>query len=270
MKQVQNQAVKPPQKWVSLSQSTSFLLTKPRLLSWAVLLVLVTILLTWGGFLLTTGLLDDLTGTFFSTPPEKNSIWGWFKYCGWVSARWLFLVISRMVSFFLAFLAAYSLSTPLYAFLSASAENLYSGGLIEDEKFTFSGVLRDLAEGIKIGAFGIIVTIVAIFLGFIPLVGQAAVILTYTLYATLMFIDYPASRRRWSLGEKLYWIRHNLPFSIRLGIVPALLSMVPLVNIFFMAIIFPLFTVHSTLNFYETEVYRMRYQNLSQKNRPIS
>jgi CysZ protein len=64
-----------------------------------------------------------------------------------------------------------------------------------------------------------------------------------------MFIDYPASRRRWSLGRKIGWLRKNGISAFWLGIVPAVVSLVPLVNIIFMALIFPLFTVHATLNF---------------------
>lgn len=44
--------------------------------------------------------------------------------------------------------------------------------------------------------------------------------------------------------------------SFRLGIFPALISMVPIINIFFMALLFPLFTVHTTLNFIAIEQRR--------------
>jgi CysZ protein len=44
--------------------------------------------------------------------------------------------------------------------------------------------------------------------------------------------------------------------SFRLGIFPALISMVPVINIFFMALFFSLFTVHTTLNFIAIEQRR--------------
>ena len=68
-----------------------------------------------------------------------------------------------------------------------------------------------------------------------------------------MFIDYPASRRRWNLGSKLGWLRENGSFAFRLGLIPAVASMIPLLNLILMALIFPLFTVHATLNFYVIE-----------------
>jgi CysZ protein len=240
--------------WVPLSSSAWFILRNSRLLGWSLLLVLITAALTWGGFLLTTDFIDQLTGSFIHTAPATESWWGWIKYSGWLAAKYLFLVVSRIVAFYLAFLAAYSLSAPLYVFLSTSAEKIFCGEKFEaDEGFTIAGVCKDLWEGIKIGSFGIIVTVIALFVSFVPVLGQVAVFLLYACYSTLMFIDYPASRRRWSLGRKIGWLRENGSFAIRLGIIPAAASMIPLLNLILIALIFPLFTVHATLNFYVIE-----------------
>lgn len=239
---------------IPLSFSAAFILKSRQLLGWSLLLVMVTILLTWLGFLFTTGLLDETTASFFSTQPAADSIWGWIKYFGWVAGKWIFLVVSRIIAFFLAFLAAYSLSAPLYVFLSTAAEKKFSGEHYEaDEGFTVRGVLKDLLEGAKIGFFGILVTVIALVISFAPLIGQAAVFLLYVFYSTLMFIDYPASRRRWSLGRKVGWIRRHGSLSFRLGLLPAVISMIPFLNMFLIAALFPLLTVHATLNFYTIE-----------------
>ena len=116
-------------------------------------------------------------------------------------------------------------------------------------------------EGIKIAVFGIVVTIVALFINFIPGIGQAAVFLLYTYYSALMFIDYPASRRRWSLGEKIGWLRNQSSPAFRIGVLPALVSMVPLLNIFAMALLFPILTIHATLNFSAIELAKKRYNS---------
>ncbi len=251
--------------WVPLSSSAWFIFTSSRLLSWSLFLVLVTAALTWGGFLLTTDLIDTVIGSFIHAQPETRSWWGWLKFSGWLIAKYLFLVVSRIVAFFLAFLAAYSLSAPLYVFLSTSAEKIYCGDDFEaDAELSIAGICRDLWEGIKIGGFGIVVTIIALFLSFVPVLGQLAVFLLYAYYSTLMFIDYPTSRRRWSLGRKIQWLRKNGSFALRLGILPALAGMIPLLNLFLMALIFPLFTVHATLNFYVIEHNKkMLYKNLT-------
>lgn len=239
-----------PAKWIPLTYSLSFLMRSKRLLLWSVILVLFTIVFTWLGYLLTVDFVDGLTGTFFLNQPEATGIWGWTKYSGWVVMKWVFLVISRVVAFYLAFLIAYTLSAPGYVFLSTATEKKHAGKDFEaDAALNIKGLLIDLFEGLKIGLFGIVVTIVAIAVNFIPVIGQIIVFLLYTYYSTLMFVDYPSSRRRWSLGQKIGWIRkHNNP-ALRLGIFPALVSFIPVLNIFFMALIFPLMTVHTTLNF---------------------
>lgn len=240
---------------ISLATSLSFLMGRKSLLGWSTLLILVTIALTWVGFQLTTGLIDNLTGSFFEAAPLRDTWWGWFKYVGWIIGKYLFVLISRLISFFLAFLLAYSLTTPFYGFLSASAEKIYWGKEFqEDDGFSVSGILKDLLEGFKVALFGILITIVALFVGFIPIIGQIAVFLIYTYYSALMFVDYPASRRRWGLGRKLLWLRHNSEQALRLGLVPAAITMIPVLNMFLLAAVFPLFTIHAALNFSAVEL----------------
>ncbi len=237
-------------KWIPLSHSFAFLMRSKRLLGWSVILTLITIILTWAGYLLTVDFVDGLIGSFFLTRPEAVGIWGWTKYLGWEVMHWGFLIISRIVAFYFAFLIAYSLSAPGYVFLSTATEKKHAGEDFEpDAALNIKGIVIDLWEGFKIGFFGILVTIVALMANFIPGVGQVVVLLLYTYYSALMFVDYPSSRRRWTLGQKLSWLRIHNKEAFRLGIFPALVSLVPVVNIFFIAMIFPLMTVHCTLNF---------------------
>jgi len=243
-----------PSKWIPLTHSFAFLMRSKRLLGLSVILTVITITLTWLGYLLTVDLVDNLTGTFFLTQPEAIGIWGWTKYLGWEVMHWGFLIISRILSFYLAFLLAYSLSAPGYVFLSTATEKKQAGENFEpDAELNIKGIAIDLLEGIKIGLFGILVTITALMANFIPGIGQVIVFLLYTYYSALMFVDYPSSRRRWSLGKKITWLKTHHKQALRLGIFPALLSLVPVLNIFFIAMIFPLMTVHSTLNFVAIE-----------------
>lgn len=244
---------------IPLSTSLSFLLGRKQLLAWSTLLVVVTIALTWIGFQLTTGLIDSFTGSFFDIEPVHQNWWGWIKYAGWLVARFLFILVSRIIAFFLAFMLAYTLTTPFYGFLSASAEKIYWGKEFEqDDGFNLKGILIDLWEGFKVALFGILITVAALAIGFVPIIGQLAVFLLYTFYSALMFVDYPASRRRWGLGRKLLWLRRNSTHTARLGLVPAIISMIPVLNIFFLALIFPLFTVHAALNFSAVELFHQQ------------
>lgn len=239
--------------WIPLSHSIMFLLRHKSLLGWSSLLVLITIILTYAGFQLSVHYIEMFTGDFFFTAPEKVGVLGWLKYSGWLVSKYLFSFFSHVVSFYLAFLLAFSLTTPGYVFLSKATENKQIGKSNDNNTFSIKTILIDLFEGIKIGAFGVLVAIAAIIVSFIPLVGQVIVFFMYTYYSALMFLDYPTSQRGWSLGSKINWLREHNTISFRIGFLPALVSMIPILNIFLIALLFPVLTVHTTLNFNRIE-----------------
>jgi len=236
-----------------------FLVTSPRLLGWSLLLFILTASLTWLGYLYTVDLINQYSGSFFVRQPSVEHFWHWPVLWAWWLLKWLYLILTRVITFYLAFIFSYSLTTPGYVFLSTWTGDRYCEPEETGEAaFSFSGVLIDLVEGVKIGVMGLVVTLIALLVNFVPVVGQMLVFGLYVFYSTLMFIDFPASRYRWSLGKKLAWLRKHTWTSFRLGIFPALISMIPILNVFLMAFFFPLFTVHTTLNFLEIEGRRTR------------
>ena len=244
-----------PPPWVSLRFSLFFLFRHPRLLGWSLVLVVLTGGLTWLGYLLSVDLINQCTGSFFSTPPVVEHLWHWPLLWSWTAIKWIFIVLSRVVAFYLAFLLAYCLTTPGYVFLSTWAGNRYTEKAEAGEAaFTLAGVLVDLREGMKIGALGLLVTVAALFTNFIPVIGQVTVFVIYVFYSALMFVDFPASRYRWSLGKKLRWVQQHRNQCFRLGLLPAVISMIPVLNVFLIALFLPLFTIHTTLNFLAIEV----------------
>jgi len=245
-------------RWIPLIFSLRFIFRHFRLFLFSLLLVLGMGLLTWLGYRISVGLVTDLTLDFFQKAPEYSGVKGWLLEQGRYLLRILFLFLSRVIAFYLAFLGAYTLTSPGYAFLSAAAEKSYLGESFTDDPLTWAGMIRDLVEAAKIAVFGILISVVAMILNLIPGFGALLVSLLYVLYSTLMFVDYPASRRRLSLGWKVAWLRKNWLRSLRLGWLPALISMLPVVNVFVMALLFPLFTVHVTLNFICLEKSRSR------------
>ncbi|NPA94415.1 MAG: cysteine biosynthesis protein [Thermodesulfobacteria bacterium] len=240
--------------WISLPRALGFLLKSPRLIGWSLLLILLTGMLTWLGYLEAIHLVDAWTAPFFQHPPEHGGWIGWVLGKGWIVARYLFLAISRITAFYLAFLVAYCCTSPGYVFLASATEKTYLGNRLSLEtRPGLRTILIDLLEGCKIGLVGLLVTVVALIINFVPVAGQGLVFLLYAFYSALMFIDYPASNRHWSLGRKIAWIRQHKDRAIRLGLLPALISLIPILNILLMALFFPLFTVHTTLNFIAVE-----------------
>jgi CysZ protein len=243
-----------PPPWVTLRFSLYFLFSHPRLLGWSLILVVLTGGLTWLGYLFSVNLINQFTGSSFTAAPVVDHFWHWPLLCGWTAIKWIVFVISRVVAFYLAFVLAYCLTTPGYVFLSTWAGNVYTDNAGEGEAgFTLTGFAIDLLEGAKIGGIGLLVTFAALLANFIPVFGQVTVFILYVYYSALMFVDFPASRYRWSLGQKLRWVRQYRNQCFRLGLLPALISMIPVLNVFLMALLLPLFTIHTTLNFLGVE-----------------
>ena len=243
-------------RWIALPRSASFLLSHLRILLLSLFLFILTLGLTWLFYQVSMHFIDHYLGTHFLHPPAADTILGWMKKQLWVIGKWIFTLISNIIAFYAAFLMSYCLTSPGYAFLSTQVEKAHASRNLDTDQagLTLRSLLFDLLEGCKIGAFGFVVTILALFINFIPVLGQILVFLLYCYYSCLMFIDYPASRRQWTLGKKIHWLQEHPWISFRLGILPALISLIPVINIFLMALIFPLLTVHSTLNFSSLEL----------------
>jgi CysZ protein len=236
--------------WVPIYKSVALIFNNPRILFLSLLLIIITLAMTWFFYQISAHYISQFAGRHFLTSPDPGSIWGWIKYQSWSFFKWIFLLISKLISFYIALLLAYSFTTPGYAFLSDTVEKIHACKTDKQEDgFSLQGIYLDLVEGCKIGILGLCVTCIALFANFLPGFGQILTLLLYVYYSCLMFIDYPASRRRWSLGKKTQWLIDNWYLAFRLGLLPAIISMIPIFNIFLMALLFPLLTVHSTLNF---------------------
>jgi CysZ protein len=240
----------PIVSWISLGDAAQFIFRYPKLLSLSAVLIFFTGLITWGAMSFSLEFIDGLTSGFFNTSPEAVHFWQRPLVWGWQVIHWLYIVMSRVIVFYLSFLVAYCITSPGYVFLSMLAGNRFSPNVAAGEaSFTLSGIIIDIWEGIKIGMVGVVASLLALAVNFLPVIGQVAAFLIYVFYSTLMFIDFPSSRYRWNLRQKIGWVVSHKETSFRLGLFPALISLVPILNIFFLALLFPLFTVHTTLNY---------------------
>lgn len=242
--------------WYSLSYSLGFMFKNKQLLLLSLLLILVMAGLTTLSYTLTVRYAEHHLQNLLTVPAQLPGIIGWVKHTGWLAAAWLFDVMMKIIVFYLSFLIAYTLSSPGYGLLSAAAEKLHIGERFTAENFSLTGLLVDMLEGLKIALFGLLVSMIALVINFIPAIGQAGLFLLYVYYSALMFIDFPASRRRWSLGRKLGWLKTHSQPAFRIGVFPALISLIPVVNIFCMSLLFPVLTIQSALNFSTIELVR--------------
>ncbi len=229
-------------KRISLRDSITFIISRPQLFAWTVVLLSLTALLTFLGYSLLISWFEDVVGTFFKTAPK-----GAVVRAGWYILLWLYLIATRLIAFYIALLVSYSLTSPGYMFLSGSTEKLVAGGSMEDsEGFDWSVAIDDFIEGVKIAVLGIGVSIVLFFVSFVPVLGIVTAFTVLVFYSALLFIDFPSSRRHWTLSQKMSWIYRYPVESLRLGFLPAVIGMVPVFNVLFIALFFPLFVVHAT------------------------
>lgn len=175
----------------------------------------------------------------------------WYDYILWGLVT-VFQFISKllvwMISFYIAFFTAYVLISPFYSFFSALSEKKFFGKT-RDVPFSFKQLLKDILEALILTLFMAILSVVIFFINFIPVVGQLLAFVLYSYSNTLIFIDYAASRRGWSFNKKIFFLKRHPWFSFKSGVIPAVLGLIPLVGIFFMAILSPFFVVYNTLNF---------------------
>ena len=168
----------------------------------------------------------------------------------------VFKAVAAIVVFYISFIFSYTVTSPLYSFISVLAEDIYFGKPEDATDFSLDIMIEDVLQALKIAGMALVCTVFAFFVNFVPVIGQITAIAFYIVINSLMLIDFPASRRSWDLKTKTLWIRENLMTTLRIGSLPTLISMIPLANNIILAFCFPLFVVHATMNFAEVEKNR--------------
>jgi CysZ protein len=159
------------------------------------------------------------------------------------------MISTRLIAFYIALLVGYSITAPGYMFLSNSTEKIDETGSMEGEGFEIEMLVDDLIEGLKIAGMGIVTAFFLFFITFVPVFGIIVAFIVLMFYSTLMFIDFPTSKRHWTLSQKFEWIYRHPMVAARLGFIPALIGLIPVFNVLFIAFLFPIFTIHTTRNF---------------------
>ena len=236
-------------KWIPLKENIGFLLKHPQLLAVTISLLAATILITFLGYSIFISFATDFTGQFFKTPPAGTAVFDTIYRFGWYVLLWLYIISTRLIAFYVAFLISYSITSPGYMFLSNAVERIDETGSIEGEGFEIELIIDDLIEGLKIAGMGIGIAILLFFITFVPVVGIIIAFIVLMLYSALMFIDFPAAKRHWTLSQKIRWIVDHPLVASKLGFIPALVGMIPILNVLFIAVLFPVFTIHTTRNF---------------------
>lgn len=189
-------------------------------------------------------LYDDFAAALWSLFPES-----WSEASGWTGGllrglRWLLEVLAGIMIALLGLVAVFLLSSviaaPFNDALSEAVEDILTGR--RAPPFSFRRMVADIVRTIRIELLKVVVYVVVIGPMFVvsflvPGVGQlvslAAFVLT-AVYLGVDYIDWPAARREWSVGDRVAFVRRQLPAVAGFGTGVWVLLFIPLVNLLFM------------------------------------
>ncbi len=240
----------------SLKTAAKAIFSNSKLTVASLTVVLSMVLITIFSYHFISSWIDSLTAPFFDKDPLTEGFFDYLYYFGWLITRMVFKAVAAMVVFYISFIFSYTITSPLYSFISVLAEDIYFGKPEDATDFSLDIIIEDVLQALKISGMAIVCTVFAFFVNFVPVIGQITAITFYIVINSLMLIDFPASRRSWDLKTKTLWVRQNLMTTLRIGSLPTLISMIPLANNIILAFCFPLFVVHATMNFAEVEKNR--------------
>jgi CysZ protein len=187
---------------------------------------------------------EDVGAALWSLFPES-----WSDATGWVGGllsalRWtielIAAVLITLLGLVLVLLLSSVVAAPFNDALSEAVEHMLTGE--PAPPFSFSRMLADVVRTIRLElgkALLYIVVVGPMFLAsfFIPGVGQAISLVGFALTAVYLgidYIDWPAARRNWSVGDRVRFTRGHLPAVAGFGTGVWVLLFIPLLNLFFM------------------------------------
>jgi len=187
---------------------------------------------------------EDVGGALWALFPESwNDTTGWIG--GLLSAlRWIIELIAAVLITLLGLVLVLLLSSvvaaPFNDALSEAVEHIVTGE--PAPPFSFSRMLADVVRTIRLElgkALLYIVVVGPMFLAsfFVPVVGQAVSLVGFALtaiYLGIDYVDWPAARRNWSVGDRIRFARRQLPAVGGFGTGVWVLLFIPLLNLFFM------------------------------------
>jgi CysZ protein len=216
----------------------------PKLARYWIAPIVITALALFGVFYGSASYYDDVGGAIWSFLPES-----WQDASGWAGGlltalRWLIELLAgvaiTLLGLVLVVLLSSVVAAPFNDALSEAVERILTGG--SAPPFSFRRMMADVLRTIRIEALKVFVyagVVGPMFLAsfFVPVIGQVISIVGFVLTAVYLgtdYVDWPAARRDWSVGDRIRFVRAQLPAVAGFGTGVWVLLFVPLLNLFFM------------------------------------
>jgi len=199
-------------------------------------------------------LVGVLVGVGSSYHALSDAVWSlfpqsWTEATGWVGGlltalRWLVGAIVVVLGIVLGLVAVVVLSSvvaaPFNDALSEAVERIVTGE--PPLPFSLKRMLVDVGRAVRIEILKVVIylavvgpTLIASF--FVPGLGPLISLLGFALtaiYLGIDYVDWPAARRDWSVGDRIRFARQELPAIAGFGTGVWALLFVPVVNLLFM------------------------------------
>ncbi|TNF60801.1 MAG: hypothetical protein EP303_06675, partial [Deltaproteobacteria bacterium] len=196
-------------------------LQHPKLARYWVFPVLITGLALVAVFAGAGSYYDDLGDAVWSLFPES-----WNDATGWVGGlltalRWLIELIAglliTLLGLVLVLVVSSIVAAPFNDALSEAVERILTGE--SAPPFSLRRMMADLVRSVRLELLKVLVYVAVVgpmFLAsfFIPGLGQVISLIGFALTAVYLGIDYvdwPAARRNWSVGDRVSFTRRQLP-----------------------------------------------------------
>lgn len=216
----------------------------PKLVRYWVFPILITAMALFAVFYGAGSYYDDLGDAVWSWMPAS-----WDDATGWVATmlsalRWLInLLLGLALTLFglvLVVVLSSIVAAPFNDALSEAVEHILTGQ--PAPAFSFTRMLADIVRTIRLEVLKVLVyaavmgpIFVASF--FIPGLGQVISLVGFAftaIYLGVDYIDWPAARRDWSVGQRVTFTRQRLPAVAGFGTGIWVLLFIPVLNLFFM------------------------------------
>jgi CysZ protein len=216
----------------------------PKLARYWLFPVLITAVALFGVFYGAGSYYDDLGDAVWSWMPAS-----WGEATGWVATllsalRWFINLVLGLLLALLGLVLVVILSSivaaPFNDALSEAVEQILTGQ--SAPPFAFKRMLADIVRTIRLEILKVLVYAAVVgpmFLAsfVVPGIGQILSLVGFALtaiYLGIDYVDWPAARRDWSVGERVTFARQRLAAVAGFGTGVWVLLFVPLVNLFFM------------------------------------
>lgn len=218
----------------SLPRACGVLLRAPRILLWLIPPLVIT-------------LLFDVLAFYF----------GYGRLCSWMAsllpeswnATWLQALIGVMSAIAVIFLLGWSfawvyltMTSPFQDFISVAVEREIHG-VAGPEPEGWKGFLRSIWQSAVQAVVLTLLTLIFLVIGFVPILGAIVFFLWSAFALGYAFVSIPSGRMAQRFAERFAFVRRHRGAVLGLGVVIAIISLLPILNV----ICLPIFVIAGTL-----------------------